>query len=80
MLSNTRLLEQGNSRIIRWALWLEGFDFYIVYKVGKENYLRELLTREGEKSNNPLELRKFEIGESSLSREKTIVNLCSSCH
>jgi len=45
--SNKRLLEQGNTRILRLALWLEGFDFNIVYKSGDENYLADMLTREG---------------------------------
>jgi hypothetical protein len=27
MLSNQRLLEQGNNRILRWSLWLDAFDF-----------------------------------------------------
>jgi hypothetical protein len=46
MLSNHRLLEQGNNRILRWSLWLEGYDFEIEYKPGKENCLADLLTRE----------------------------------
>lgn len=47
ILSNKRFLEQGNTRILRWALWLEGFDCDIVYKSGDENYLADMLTREG---------------------------------
>ena len=46
MLTNQRLLEQGNKRILRWSLWIDGFDFDIHYKPGKENYIADLLTRE----------------------------------
>jgi hypothetical protein len=46
MLTNQRLLEQGNNRILRWSLWLEGYDFDIEYKPGKENCIADLLTRE----------------------------------
>lgn len=46
MLKDKRLLKQGNSRIMRWDLWLDGYDFDIVYKAGKENYLVDLMTRE----------------------------------
>lgn len=47
MLSNKRLLEKGSNRILRWAIWLYGYDFEIVYKAGTENYLADMLTREG---------------------------------
>ena len=49
MLTKKKLLEQGSTRVLRWALWLEGFDFDIVYKSGAENYLADMLTREGTK-------------------------------
>jgi len=47
MLQNKRLLEQGNFRVLRWALWLDGHDFDIIYKAGKEKYLVDFITREG---------------------------------
>lgn len=47
ILENKRLLEQHKTRVLRWELWLECFDFYIVYKFGAENYLADILTREG---------------------------------
>jgi len=47
ILANKRLLEQGSTKLLRWALWLDGFDFDIVYKSGVENYLADMLTREG---------------------------------
>lgn len=46
MLTNRRLLEQGNNRVLHWSLWLDGYDFDIEYKPGKENCLVDLLTRE----------------------------------
>ena len=76
MLQNKRLLEQGNSRIMRWALWLDGYDFDIIYKVGKENYLADLMTREGSDSSEKKAIKKFEIGESTSSSEKSCVELC----
>ena len=47
MLSNKRFLEKGSNIILRWAIWLDGYDFEIVYKAGTENYLADMLTREG---------------------------------
>jgi hypothetical protein len=29
MLKNQRLLEKGNNRILRWTLWIDGYDFEI---------------------------------------------------
>jgi hypothetical protein len=46
MLSNQQLLEQGNNIILRWSLWLDGFDFDTQYKPRKVNYIADLLTRE----------------------------------
>jgi ribosomal protein S7 len=47
MLKNHRLLEQGNNRVLRWSLWLDGYDFVIIYKLGKKNCVADLLTKEG---------------------------------
>jgi len=81
MLQNKRLLEQGNSRVLRWALWLDGYDFDIIYKVGKENYLVDLMTREGAIIQTEYAVKKFEFGEcSSSSQNNSQVTLCSSCH
>ena len=46
ILAKKKLLEQGNTRVLRWALWLECFDFDIVYKSGAKNYLADMLIRE----------------------------------
>jgi hypothetical protein len=46
MLFNQCLLEQGNTRTLRWSLWLDGFDFEIHYKPGKDNCIADLLMRE----------------------------------
>jgi len=45
MLSNHILLKQGNNRVLRWSLWLDGYDFDIEYKPGKDNCIVDLLTR-----------------------------------
>ena len=46
MLTNQRLLEEGNNRVLIWSLWMDGFDFDIHYKPGKDNSIVDLLTRE----------------------------------
>jgi hypothetical protein len=38
--------KDDNNRILRWSLWLDGFDFDIHYKSRKENCIADLLTRE----------------------------------
>ena len=83
ILSNKRLLEQGSTRVLRWALWLDGFDFDIVYKSGAENYLADMLTREGAPKNKEIKMfRPILQGESSASRkhiESCQVKICSQC-
>lgn len=60
------MLEQWNSRVLRWALWLQGFDFDIIYKTGKENYLANMMTREGTRDLTIISInKKIEIGEIS---------------
>lgn len=56
ILANKRLLEQESTRLLRWALWLDGFDFDIVYKSGAENYLVDILTREGSQEIKEMKL------------------------
>ena len=63
MLRNKILLEQGNNRILRWSLWLDGFDFEIEYKNGKDNFLPNFLTRE----ETPKEINMFSCPSSSTS-------------
>lgn len=38
-------IKEPNSRLIRWRLKLEEFDFNIVYKKGKENFVADALSR-----------------------------------
>ena len=81
MLQNERLLEQGNSIVLRWALWLDGYDFDIIYKAGKEKYLVDFMTREGKIIQTKYVVKRFEFGEcSSSSQNKYQVTLCSSFH
>lgn len=65
---------------MRRALWLDGYDFPIIYKAGKENYLVDLMTREGADKSEEKAIKKFEIRESSSSSKKSCVELCSQCH
>lgn len=38
-------IKEPNSRLIRWKLKLEEFDFNIIYKKGRENYVADALSR-----------------------------------
>ena len=59
---NKNLIEQENVGVLRWSIWIQGFDFNIVYKVFKENSLVDILTREGTLSHD---IKVFYKGESS---------------
>lgn len=61
---------------MRWIFWLDGYDFDIIYKVGKENYLVDLMIREGLDKSEENAIKKFEIGEISSSSKKSCVELC----
>lgn len=79
ILSNKKLLEQGNTKILRWALWLEGVDFDIVYKSGAENYLADMLTREGAPEIKDIKMFKpLYKGESSSSKSAVQFSVCQS--
>ena len=43
---NEKLMAENSSRILKWFLWLQNFDFDIVYKPGYLNCVSEMLTRE----------------------------------
>lgn len=86
ILANKKLLEQGNTRILRWALWLEGFDFDIVYKSGDENYLADMLTREGAPEIKDIKMFRGESSshkspvQSSVCQSKSFsISICSQC-
>jgi len=83
MLRNKILLEQGNNRILRWSLWLDKFNFYIDYKMGKYNCLGDLLTREAALK----EIKMFSCSSASTSSVPPsalegfqLVLICKYCH
>ena len=43
---NENLMAENSSRILKWFLWLQNFDFEIVYKLGYLNCVADMLTRE----------------------------------
>ena len=88
MLTNKKLLERGSSRVLRWALWLDGFDFEIAYKAGTENCLADILTRQG--AEVVTEVKMFHFGwrkqgrddgasSSNTSVARLHVDICSNC-
>ena len=44
---NENIKAKNSSRILKWFLWLQKFDFEIVYKQGYLNCVVDMLTREG---------------------------------
>ena len=50
---NENLMAENNSRILKWFIWLNNFDFDIVYKPGYLNCLADMLTREQSKETDP---------------------------
>ena len=61
---NENLMAENSSRILKWFLWLQNFDFEIVYKIGYLNCVVDMLTRE-ELQEKP-SLNMFGYGASSL--------------
>ena len=43
---NENLMPENSFRILKWFLWLQNFDFEIVYKPGYLNCIANMLTRE----------------------------------
>ena len=43
---NGNLMDENNSRILKWFLWLQNFYFEIIYKLGCLDCLADMLTRE----------------------------------
>jgi hypothetical protein len=77
MLHNHWLLEQGNSQVLRCALWLDGFDFDIIYKYGSENYLVNMLSREG--ACKDLKMFSYKGSRSNTSSSTYPITICSNC-
>ena len=66
---NENIMEENSSRILKWFLWLQNFDFEIVYKPGHLNCVADMLTRE-ELQEKP-SLGMFGYGASSSSNKKS---------
>jgi hypothetical protein len=87
MLSNQRLLEQGNNIVLSLELMVDGYDFDIEYKLGKDNCIVDLLTREAHPSKHQTkEIKMFarSIGSSSMPPNPTPegfhwVLVCKNC-
>ena len=62
-------MAENSSRILKWFLWLQNFDFEIVYKPVYLNYVADMLTKE-ELQENP-SLSMFSSG-ASISLNKKI--------
>ena len=43
---NENLMAENSYRILKWFLWLQNFDFDIIYKPGYLNCVADMLTRE----------------------------------
>ena len=43
---NENLMAENSSRILKWFLWLQNFDFSIVYKPSYLSFFVDMLTRE----------------------------------
>ena len=43
---NENLMAENNARILKWFVWLQNFDFELVYKPGYLNCLADMLSRE----------------------------------
>ena len=63
ILKNENIVAKNSSRILKWFLWLQNFDFEIVYKPGYLNCVAGMLTSE-ELQENP-NLNMFSFGASN---------------
>ena len=66
---NENLMAKNSSRMLKWFLWLQNFDFEIVYKTGYLNCVFYMLTRE-ELQEKP-SLKMFGYGASNSSNKKS---------
>ena len=66
---NENLMAENSSRILKWFLWLQNFDFEIAYKPGYLNSVTDMLTKE-ELQEKP-RLNMFGYGVSSSSNKKS---------
>ena len=66
---NENLMVENSSKILKWFLWLQNFDFEIVYKPGYLNFVVDMLTRE--KLQERPSLNMFNSRESSSSNKNS---------
>ena len=71
ILKNENIMAENSSRILKWFLWLQNFDFDIVYKPCYLNCVVDMLTREELRENPSLNM--FSYGASSSSNKKSKV-------
>lgn len=70
---NENLMSENSSRILKCFLWLQNFDFEIIYKPGYLNCVADMLTRE--ELQEKVSLNMFSYGTSSSSNKKSKVQI-----
>jgi len=70
---NENLMAENNAHILKWFVWLQNFDYEIVYKPGYLNCLADMLTRESSVCLPSLGM--FQVGSSSKSKRSKILSV-----
>ena len=68
---NENLMAENNARILKWFVWLQNFDYEIVYKPGYLDCLADMLIRECTDSLPCLNM--FQVGSSSKSKKPKLL-------